>query len=310
MCWYERKYMSTVLYFVVVIAAFFAVVHLLDRFVWQPKRRKEAEAAPRVTLAEVRSFWDDIEKSNLPIAKATVQDRPPLTPQESRIGGAPLAIGNDAVWPRNAHSFPKALVAQINFADLPQIEGFPKRGVLQIFSSFEMIDDTGACDRVIRWDPDPQTDELIEIPSEIQKNTHQTRDFSETARCVGLPLAFAADTAPGNPYNWPFEKNDPTMENKLPENEEVAAILGEWEDRSERIVAGYGDHWVGGHPTFVQYDVRGEFPACRHLDRVLFHLGCDDQINLGDAGLLNVMISHEALAHRDFQKAYLTWDCG
>ena len=107
--------MRTVLYFVVVVATFFAVVHLLDRFVWQPKRKKEAEAAPRVTLAEVKSFWDDIEKSNLPIAKATVQNRPPLTPQESRIGGAPLAIGNDAVWPRNANNFPMALVAQIKF---------------------------------------------------------------------------------------------------------------------------------------------------------------------------------------------------
>lgn len=302
--------MSTIFYWAFVIAAFFAVIHLLDRFVWQPKRRKEAETAPRVTLAEVKSFWADIEKSALPIAKAAVQDRPPLTPQESRIGGAPLAIGDDAVWPRNADSgFPMALVAQLNFADLPQIEGFPKRGILQIFSSFEMIDDTGACDRVIRWDPDPQTNELIEIPSEIRKNTRQTSDFSETARCVGLPLAFAAGTAHGNPYNWPFEENDPTMENRLPENEEVAAILEAWEDRSERIVAGYGDHWVGGHPSFIQHDFRGEFPACRHLDRVLFHMGCDDQINLGDGGVLNVMINNEALVQRDFQKAYLTWDC-
>ena len=302
--------MSIILYGAVVIAAFFAVFHLLDRFAWQPKRRKEAEAAPRVTLAEVKSFWADIEKSALPVAKAAVQDRPPLTPQESRIGGAPLAIGNDAVWPRNADSgFPMALVAQLNFSDMPQIEGFPKRGILQIFSAFEMIDKIGACDRVIRWDPDPQTNELIEIPSEIRTKTRQTGDFSETARCVGLPLAFAAGTAYGNPYNWPFAENDPTMENRLPENEEVTAILEAWEDRSERIVAGYGNHWVGGHPSFVQYDIRGEFPACRHLDRVLFHLGCDHHINLGDGGLLNVMISNEALAHRDFQKAYLTWDC-
>jgi len=302
--------MNTVLYYAVVIAAFFAIVHLLDRFVWQPKRRKEAEAAPRITLAEAQSFWNDIEKSALPIAKAIVQNRPPLTPQESRIGGAPLAIGSDESWPRNANSgFPMTLVAQINFAELPQMGEFPKRGILQIFSSFEMIDDTGACDRIIRWDADPQTDELLKIPSEIQKNTRQTKDFSETARCVGLPLAFAAGTAPGNPYNWPFEANNPTIENRLPENEEVAAILEDWEDRSDRILTEYGDHWVGGHPSFVQIDVRGANPACRHLDRVLFHLGCDNEINLGDSGELNVMISGEALQKRNFQKAYLTWDC-
>lgn len=170
----------------------------------------------------------------------------------------------------------------------------------------EEVWDGSACDR---WDPDPQTSELLEIPIEIQENTHKTREFSETARCVGLPLAFAVGRAPGNPYNWPFEENDPSMENRLPENEKVAAVLEEWEDKSERILTGYGDHWVGGHPLFVQYDVRGAHPKYQHLDRVLFHLGCDDQINLGDAGLLNVMISNQALARCDFQEAYLTWDC-
>ena len=306
----EEEYMFTVLTFAVIIAASLAILHLLDRFVWQPKRRKEAEAAPRVILAEVQSFWSDIEGSALPIAKATIQDRPPLTPQESRIGGAPLAIGNNAIWPRNADSgLSMALVAQINFAELPQMGEFPASGILQIFSSFDMIDNAGACERVIRWDPDPQTSDLLEIPIEIQENTHKTREFSETARCVGLPLAFAVGRAPGNPYNWPFEENDPSMENRLPENEKVAAVLEEWEDKSERILTGYGDHWVGGHPLFVQYDVRGAYPKYQHLDRVLFHLGCDDQINLGDAGLLNVMISKQGLARCDFQEAYLTWDC-
>ena len=303
--------MSTLLYFAAVMAAFFVSVHLLDRFVWQPKRRREAEAAPRVSLTEAQSFCNAIEESTLSIAKATIQARPPNSPQESRIGGAPLAIENNAVWPRNVHNgFPMALVAQINFAEVPQMEEFPKHGVLQIFSSFEMIDDTGGCDRIIRWNPDPQTDKLLKIPDEIHQTTRRTRDFSETARQVGLPLVFEADMAPGNPYNWPFEENDPSMENRLPESEEVAAILEEWEERSERILAGYGDHWIGGHPSFVQYDVRGVYPACRHLDRVLFHLGCDNEINLGDGGLLNVMISRDALAKRDFQKAYLTWDCG
>jgi uncharacterized protein YwqG len=302
--------MFTVLFFAIVIAAFIAILYLMNRYVWQPKLRKEAEAAPRVTLAEVQSFWNDIEEGALPIAKATVQDRPPLTSQESRIGGAPLAIGNEAIWPRNANSgFPMALVAQINFSDLPKMGEFPERGILQVFSSFEMIEDTGASDRVVRWDPDPQTDELLEIPSEIRKSKGQTSGYSEAARCIGLPLTFAADTAPSNPYNWPFEEKDPIYENRLPESEEVAAILEDWEDRKERISTGYGDHWVGGHPRFVQYDVRGENSACQHLDRVLFHLGNANGICVGDAGELNVMISREALQKRNFQDAYLTWDC-
>ena len=59
----------------------------------------------------------------------------------------------------------------------------------------------------------------------------------------------------------------------------------------------------------IQADPRIDNPECRHLDRVVFHLGYDDDIKLGDSGVLNVMISRDALAKRDFQSAYLTWDC-
>lgn len=302
--------MSTILFYAAVIVIFFVTVHSLDRFVWAPKRRRLAEAAPRITLMEAEAFWDAIEENALPFAKAKIQARPPQAAQESRIGGAPLVIGHDRTWPRNAQDgSPMAFVAQINFAELPRMEDFPTQGILQIFSSFDMIDETGGCERVVLWDPDPQTDELLEIPEELQKTTRQTRDFSEKTRRVGLPLAYELGTALGNPFNWPFEENDPSAENRLAENEEVAEIMDGWEDRCDQIIEGYGDHWIGGHPSFVQYDVRGAYSACRHLDRVLLHVGCDDEINLGDGGEVNVMISCEALLQRDFQKAYLTWDC-
>lgn len=67
-------------------------------------------------------------------------------------------------------------------------------------------------------------------------------------------------------------------------------------------------HWVGGHPSFVQYDIRNEIPETRHLDRVLLHIGSDADINLGDASELNVIISRDDLLRLDFDKGYLTWD--
>jgi len=302
--------MSTILTYAAIIVVFFVIVHSLDRFVWAPKRRREAEAAPRITLAEAQSFWQAIEADTLPIATVVLQPRSPQSPQESRIGGAPLAIGNQSVWPRGkTDSFPMALIVQINFGEVPEIEDFPTHGILQIFSSLDVIDENDGCERVIVWDPDPQADELLEIPEELRKTTRRNRDFSEKARRVGLPLLFERSVAPGNPYNWPFEEKDLFFENRLPENDEVAAIMEDWENRTDRILKGYKDHWVGGHPSFVQGDVRNGHPELQHLDRVLFHLGCDDEINLGDSGELNVMISRKALLQRDFQKAYLTWDC-
>ncbi len=303
--------MSTVAFIFILVIFTIIIVYILDKLVWGPQRKREAEAAPRITLDEVQQFWGAIEKDALPIAKAKVQERAPRMSTESRIGGAPLAICDDISWPRSAdEGSPMALVAQINFAEVPPMEDFPTLGILQIFSSFDTIDDLNSCEHVIRWEPDPQTDQLLEIPEKIVKTTRDTRAFSERTRRLGLPLVFESGVALGNPFNWPYEEHNVFLENRLPENDEVAAILNDWEDRSDRIVDAYGTHWVGGHPGFVQGDVRDDFPELRHLDRVLFHLGCDKDISIGDAGELNVMISREALLQRDFQKAYVTWDCG
>lgn len=295
------------LWFIIAIGAgFFAIAHLLDFFIWSPKRRREAEAAPRITLCEVNQFWESIERDALPMAKAHVQARAPTHPQESRIGGQPLAICNGAAWPWSG-DFPMAFVAQINFSEMTALDEFPKQGILQIFTSFEYEGD-GSHIRVIRWEPNPSTEDLLEIPKEVRKTTRQTRDISERARCVGLPLEFARHFAPANPYNWPYDERDPIYENRLAGSDDVQRILDGWEDRSEAIRASYGDHWVGGHPSFVQTDIRHD-PDLQYLDRVLFHLGCDDDINLGDSGELNVLIAIDDLVARNFEKAYLTWDC-
>ncbi|MEP3637536.1 MAG: DUF1963 domain-containing protein [Paracoccaceae bacterium] len=302
--------MTTILFYVAGICVFLLAIFLLERFVWAPQRRREAEAAPRITLDEAQAFWAEIEEDALPIAKASVQARAQLSPQETRIGGAPLAIGDDKTWPMNVHDgSPIAHIVQINFAEMPPIEDFPTQGILQIFSALETMDETGGSDLLIRWDPDPQTVELLEIPDELKTAKSLSHDFSKRALNEGLPLQFSTDMAIGNPYNWPHGKNDLCYQNRLPENEETAVIMDDWENRCTRISEGYGVHWIGGHPRFVQVDFREYSRQLRHLDRVLFHMGFDEDINVGDAGEVNVMISKDALQRRDFEKAYLSWDC-
>ncbi|MGJ8611683.1 MAG: DUF1963 domain-containing protein [Octadecabacter sp.] len=302
--------MTTILFYIAFICIFLVALFLLERFARAPQRRREAEAAPRITLDEAQTFWTEIEEDALPIAKASVQTRAQLSPPESRIGGAPLAIGGDKTWPLNVHDCsPKAHIVQINFADIPPIEGFPTQGILQVFSSLETMDENGGSDLLIRWDPDPQTVEVLEVPVELKTAKPWSRDFSKRALNEGLPLQFSTGMAKGNPYNWPHQENDLCYQNRLPENDEVAVIMDDWEDRCVRISEGYGDHWVGGHPRFVQVDFREDVLQFRHLDRVLFHMGCDENINVGDGGEINVMISKDALQRHDFEKAYLSWDC-
>ncbi len=301
--------MTTLIFFASLIAGFIVFGFLMNRFVWEPQRRREEEAAPRITLEEVRSFWDAVEADTLPMAKATVQKREPSSPQESRIGGPPLALDADATWPRSAsNDFPMAFIAQVNFAEILELEDFPTKGILQIFTSFDMIDETNACEHVIRWDPDPVGQEMMDVPEEIL-GRGRTWYYSEKARKTGIHIAFEKAMAVGDPANWPYAEEMLSYPNRLPESDEISEKMSAREKRVDRIIAGYGTHWVGGHPRFVQYDVRTEVPATRHLDRVLMHVGADDEVNLGDIGLLNVLISREDLLRRNFDKAYLTWDC-
>lgn len=81
------------------------------------------------------------------------------------------------------------------------------------------------------------------------------------------------------------------------------------EAREDAIVARYGTHWVGGYPSFVQQDVRYDDPVLERLNRVLLHLGQDSNVEVGDAGTLNVMIAEDDLRNRRFDRAYLAWDC-
>jgi uncharacterized protein YwqG len=287
----------------------FIGVLFLNHLFQKSRSRKEALAAPRITLAETQAYWDAVDQAALPKAKIEVQNREPASPHESRIGGRPLAIGADPAWPLSAKDgAPLHLIAQINFAELPETPDFPNRGILQIFSSFDMLDASGACERVIRWDPDPDTDALLPLPKELTQQTQH--DFlSDKARRRGLPIAFHADMAPANPYNRDFEECDLLYGNRLPESQKVKQILDQWEHRCDAIVEGYGTHWLGGHPNFIQSDIRSESPENARLDRVVLHLGFDTDIRLGDGGEMNVLISRGALLVRDFDKIFLTWDC-
>jgi uncharacterized protein YwqG len=207
-----------------------------------------------------------------------------------------------------------AFLAQINFSEMPRMKGFPASGMVQIFSSFEWFEETNTCEVIVKWDEIAAQAHCLEIPEVFLNKDRKDWfsgpwDFPLKMRQDGLPIEFDTRLALGNPFNWPFEEKDPTLENRLPENDEVRAILEDWEERSDQIIRNYSDHWVGGQPAFVQYDVRQHYTDLQHLDRVLLHLGSDELINIGDGGMINVMISQADLAARRFESAVLTWDC-
>lgn len=278
----------------------------------QMRRQRAIKAAPRITKAEVDAFWAQIKAATLPMAKITVAKAVPKSPLQSRIGGAPFVMGEER-WPLSVHDgSPMLFLAQINFAEVPPIADFPSSGLLQLFAAADArghLENTESSeDRVLRWFPDPQGSATLSVP-EAFKALKKPGSLSLRAMHDGLGLLFRAAEAAANPYNWPYDVLAPDYDGRLGETPNVQERLQGWEARVERIVDGYGTHWLGGQPKFTQSDIRAE-PDLQGLNRVLLHLGFDDNICLGDAGDLNLMIRDTDLKTRDFQKAFCTWDCG
>jgi uncharacterized protein YwqG len=277
------------------------------------RRQKKMQAAPRITQAEVDAFRQSLAAATLPMAKMVVTGAAAGQSTESRIGGQPFSDLTHSDWPTYAEDgSPMLFLAQINFAEVPHLPDFPRAGILQLFAAGDArghIEDTALDEtRVIRWFPEPSGDQTLVVPREFL-TLKKRGTLSPRAIANGLAVRFVSAEAKGHPYNWPFEQTGPDTFNRLGETPEVEADSRRLESEADTIRESYGTHWVAGQPSFVQEDVRYQ-TELQSFDRVLLHLGFDDDVCIGDAGELNLMIRRQDLLARDFQKAFCTWDCG
>jgi len=301
------------------MSAVFTVVSLLVIFFvsvafgsWQ-KRRKVA-LTPPITPDEFEAFQQRLAKATLPVVWITLQPAQDPAPTGSRIGGRPYIDGTHRKWPvRGADKVPMLFLGQINFAEVPPLDGFPRQGLLQVFVLANARGDIEATDRktdrVIRWFPDPAGALTLDPPESLSR-LKKRGTFSPGVIRDGLTMNFEPGEMDANPDNWPYTESYPNLNQRLAESDELRQQIKLWERSNEALYeAQDGRSWIGGHPQFVQEDVRRE-PRLRKLNRVLLHLASDtDDICLGDAGELNLMISHADLRATEFDKAHCTWDC-
>jgi uncharacterized protein YneF (UPF0154 family) len=288
----------------------FAMV-LVAGFFFDRKRRRDMEARPRITQAEVQAVldWMGAEELRLPPVKLLPRtDRVP-GPLQSRIGGAPW--GRSASdWPRDERDTPLRFIAQLNFAEMPPLPGYPTQGLLQFFVHTDSDENTWKGregePHLLRWIDRPSGGEvLITPPEHLGRRTFPFS--SEVARGVGLALDYEPDSLRPSPYAEPVRGIIPDTDERLPENAKVAELLQRIDEMDTKLQEAYGDHWIGGHPSFIQYDVRND-AGLADLDRVLLHLGPDEHVSIGDSGVLNFLIRVEDLEARRFEKAVFTYD--
>lgn len=221
----------------------------------------------------------------------------PLELKQSKFLGNPF-VPEDMAYPIDKHGNPLILLAQINFSEMPKLEGFPSDGILQLyFSSTEWWDMSGA-------------EKIIYLTSDDLKKSPRT-DFSfidikfyeelPVWKIHKLNFKISIDTGNSEDCQFSFDfggKDYWDFEESLNENDK---------ESFNNYFSSEG-HKIGGYAYFTQGDPR-DYGKDQKDDIQLLQIDTDEEIMFGDSGIGHIFISPENLAAKNFDKAYFYWDC-
>ncbi|MEY0874488.1 DUF1963 domain-containing protein, partial [Providencia manganoxydans] len=80
----------------------------------------------------IKPFADKIKATKKPLVEMTLTPIEDYVLWDSRVGGMPYLPLNEK-YPTNSEGMPLKLLAQINFAQMPKLENYPEKGILQFF---------------------------------------------------------------------------------------------------------------------------------------------------------------------------------
>ncbi|KZN44187.1 YwqG family protein [Pseudoalteromonas luteoviolacea] len=219
----------------------------------------------------------------------------------SKFAGKPY-WPKDKTYPCNKNAEPLVLLAQINFEEVPALEGYPTQGILQFF-----VEDD---DEMFGMGYDVGVDEAIEQAYGYRVIYHKeiVKDVSFLEK--GLPCAALDSDFPiANEYSLQFES---------PTDYRFEKICGDVFEMDESVGEYLYDNFesmgskIGGYAHFIQEDPRGyEKPGENWV--LLFQLDSEDdegvEVMWGDCGVANFFVEPKALQKLDFSRVWYTWDC-
>ena len=275
-------------------------------FVWGLNQQK---SSTRKTTSETQKVIKDIlEKlrcNQLETLRIKPLREPPKHPWSSKFGGqAYWPLGED--YPQTKQGERLHLLAQLNFEEMPHIEGFPQHGILQFFI---------ANDGMYGLDFDKPHEELISNPNAYRVIFHPNviHDFNQLD--LDIPSEPKNNQLPvSGEYSLTFE-----VAKELPAPtdyrfDDIATNLFNCEDEVasyffDNVVASGSK--LGGYAHFTQDDPRrvkhgGNWILLFQMDTE-FSDGID--IMWGDAGVGNFFIEPDALRKKDFSRIWYNWDC-
>ena len=266
-------------------------------------------------------------KPTVRIIPRAVQGTVPVT--ASKFGGVPY-LPAGAQSPTNESGKPLGMIAQINCAELPKNELYPKTGILQFWI------DSGEEEGDENWGFNAN-----DIANQANIRVIYYPQMGEAAP-VGHPAVTAARSE-----DWPiyppeaelaltFKKKHESLSDTSREFE--ARFVHRWNEKhpeqtinevyeidrlhdGENIAYDLTDsteyHKLGGYPSFVQSDPRENNPELQEYAVNLLTIASeeakndgDGDIMWGDMGTANWLITPQQLADRDFSQVLFEWSCG
>ncbi len=252
---------------------------------------------------ELEPYRGAIEATIEPYVEIQLTDNSQPTLWQSKFGGVPY-MPKDFEYPKTEAGECLYLLAQINFAEVPEFKGLPNKGILQFYLA---DDDMYGCDfynptkqdkfRVIYFpeadlaEPDLVTDFILTQPE---------KHNSPLQGCCAI--AFKINHAPISASDRHFN-----VFNIYDADENVDSKFEEYWDKF--YSAG---HKLLGYPCFTQDDPRPNLAEDEpyillfQIDSDSNESGCN--ILWGDMGIGNFFIKRSRLAKLDFSEILYNWD--
>ncbi len=224
-------------------------------------------------------------------------------PWQSKIGGNPY-LPTGSSFPVNPEGDHLCFLAQLNFAEMPVLEGFPRKGILQFY-----IFDDGLYG-LNEENPEKQDNfRVLFFENPVQDEAQLITDFSFLRTYGELPISGVRS------YGLRFEHDQKLM----PESdfrfdryfgEDFFERFGaeEWNvAEAYHVPSDPAGHHVGGYAEFTQEDPRlVEDPM-----ELLFQMDSDRKINChwGELGVAHFFIRQADLERKDFSRVHYHWDC-
>lgn len=245
---------------------------------------------------------------------------------DSKIGGTPY-IPKDFEYPYSVTNpeVPLRLLAQINFEQMPKLEGFPTTGILQVFIN-DCEDSMYGCD--LYSDSTEPLNYRIIYHKTIDYNANYLDTIPEIPECDSWSFVapICCKLIPNLEYQGITIENE-GFDTKLKEvlkrlypnstEQEVEDFIDDYDTLSD----GYeqyiytpetpiGGHAIGGYPYNIQGDPRSE-ERFEEYSTLLLQLDTDDDADMmfGDCGVANFFIKPQDLKDLNFNDVLYSWDC-